>query len=969
MAKIPNNTNINDIIESSIKNIQESTKVLDTIIGDLNNIIKNISTDFGVYQNKIDNIINFTNSYISLINKISEISNINYSELKQSYKIISSTKDYLDIFVELLGDISYINSKNYTGDGFVSNVNNTIESLKALNDLQGFNIKQLINTKLYITEYEWVVNKIHDIYNNIPQNPVKVDMSSYINIINDLSTIIEQVGGIGYLTLTDAQIKLVFMQSAIMDILSALNIIDRKLASKSISKNLIDAQQNVYELINITESLVTIIDNLKKISSGKKTLQLAKSSLILLPDIFDILVQISNKIKKVKLNNNDVENVVVFTKQIVRIEKHVILMGLLSGPFAIAAVASLIFVTIGMLALRALMTIIFMVSNPVLIRAVAISMKRLAGVILMIALTIASLALTVAIILISHEMITNNLGKILETILCIGAIIVAVIALGWVMTISSPLLMAAVAGMTFVSLSLLTIMGISLLLQEIPKFNIDEERQDKIKSTVRNIIGTVKDIMNSMFGAFDEPMGSKSGNDGLVLSVSNWLLGDTFTNMIKLVLMSSVLVFTTLSIGLIFLTASALNLLNTGIVSKVVSNKGRIISNTKSIVDTSRNIINEIFGAFDSPLSDGGDGVLLGLAGWVLGDTFTNMFKLIMSCVALTFTVIAVSLVKLTAMSLNMIGDIKFNPSVVISNSQSIMETARHIISAVNSPIGTIETNKVDKSWGRELVEWVLPNGLINMVDSIMAIGVLGPTMIAVGSVSFMADCINKINDVKINSGVEEKSKQIVLIGSKLINLINSQEAFGIYDNAKAMKRISLLKTLGETISTFTKDIKVQDHEKIIDNTIKFVNTINNAKLENLQTAVNMFKQMKEFSESISGNFEGLADALNEKIAPLLEELKEMISKIPESVDKSASTISGSVYNTAAWSGGTATPSGMQEQIQKENPGMSKEDVDKIVDQRMTQQSQSIYKGMEMKMEEILEALSNHSNPIPVRMS
>jgi hypothetical protein len=130
-----------------------------------------------------------------------------------------------------------------------------------------------------------------------------------------------------------------------------------------------------------------------------------------------------------------------------------------------------------------------------------------------------------------------------------------------------------------------------------------------------------------------------------------------------------------------------------------------------------------------------------------------------------------------------------------------------------------------------------------------------------------------------------------------------------------------------------------------------------------------MFKEMKEFSESISGNFDGLAEALNEKIAPLLEELKGLIEKIPESVDKSASTISTSMYNTTSIANGTATPSTMTQQVQSENPTMSKEEVNRMVDQRMTQQAQSVNKGIEMKLEELIDVLQNYSNPIPVRMS
>ena len=75
------------------------------------------------------------------------------------------------------------------------------------------------------------------------------------------------------------------------------------------------------------------------------------------------------------------------------------------------------------------------------------------------------------------------------------------------------------------------------------------------------------------------------------------------------------------------------------------------------------------------------------------------------------------------------------------------------------------------------------------------------------------------------------------------------------------------------------------------------------------------------------------------------------------------------MYNTTSIANGTANASTMTQQVQSENPTMSKEEVNRMVDQRMNQQAQSINKGIEMKLEELIDVLQNYSNPIPVRMS
>jgi dGTP triphosphohydrolase len=69
-----------------------------------------------------------------------------------------------------------------------------------------------------------------------------------------------------------------------------------------------------------------------------------------------------------------------------------------------------------------------------------------------------------------------------------------------------------------------------------------------------------------------------------------------------------------------------------------------------------------------------------------------------------------------------------------------------------------------------------------------------------------------------------------------------------------------------------------------------FLTKINDVDLTKLKTTVKLFEQMVNFSKSINGNFEDLADSLNEKIAPLLEELKESLTAVQQHVSEKPST-------------------------------------------------------------------------------
>ena len=75
-------------------------------------------------------------------------------------------------------------------------------------------------------------------------------------------------------------------------------------------------------------------------------------------------------------------------------------------------------------------------------------------------------------------------------------------------------------------------------------------------------------------------------------------------------------------------------------------------------------------------------------------------------------------------------------------------------------------------------------------------------------------------------------------------------------------------------------DLKTSNFDRIeqfIDKNILFLEKIDDIKFRNLKITAKLFENMAEFSETINGNFEGLAESLNEKIAPLLEELKDKI--------------------------------------------------------------------------------------------
>jgi hypothetical protein len=128
--------------------------------------------------------------------------------------------------------------------------------------------------------------------------------------------------------------------------------------------------------------------------------------------------------------------------------------------------------------------------------------------------------------------------------------------------------------------------------------------------------------------------------------------------------------------------------------------------------------------------------------------------------------------------------------------------------------------------------------------------------------------------------------------------------------------------------------------DKKITNAMKsytnFLKQIDNTNIDKLKETKNVFEQMARFSESINGNFEALAETLNEKIAPLLEELKESLDTVEKNTTQVASrpTTTPDVEKQNIFNK-------MQESGQTKN--LTKNEIEQIVDNKYKDNVQNRY--------------------------
>ena len=160
------------------------------------------------------------------------------------------------------------------------------------------------------------------------------------------------------------------------------------------------------------------------------------------------------------------------------------------------------------------------------------------------------------------------------------------------------------------------------------------------------------------------------------------------------------------------------------------------------------------------------------------------------------------------------------------------------------------------------------------------------------------------------------------------------------------------LKSISESIETFSK-VDTTKMEKNINNYAKFIDKVNSIEVEKVKVTADMFKQMSEFSNSIKGDFDKLAEALSEKLLPVLEDLKEVMGVLPEKIDTGFNKTSASIGAVAA----PQTKENIEAQLIRENPNMSKTEIDKAVSDRLNEKANADANGLTAKLDELISLL------------
>ena len=553
----------------------------------------------------------------------------------------------------------------------------------------------------------------------------------------------------------------------------------------------------------------------------------------------------------------------------------------------------------------------------------SINLKVIAGLVLLVA--VIGIILVIGLMLVVISEIASNIGAIITNtlLLLLGIVIISTIiaGLGFLLGSIMTYILPAIAGLLFIVVIIGIILLIAVMLDSLQKTKIDKMA---IKQVVSDIMESLMAIIEAIFNSFSEAGGGKEGEPWYA-NILNFMGGAAKT-LLTSIMSIFPLALSLISIGLIQLLARQLKDIESITLDKVL-----IKDTVSTVIECAMMVIGGVFQKDDKNRRQPKSffDKLLRLA---LPENMLDMMDALSAIGKLTLAWIAVGLVKNIAESLKTILEIELNHNTIQNKTESILTTADSIVNIVfknaDDNIGK-KVKTIDKYLG------CIDDVIEELID--------------------IADELSEISSLK-----QESIDNIVLVTNTMISILNdlaTKIKAGVWS---VDKRTSQMKELYKVIRDFSSlsPSQVKNSEAISKNYIALLDKIGTTDIEKLKTTVNLFEKMSEFSKSINGNFEGLAEALNEKIAPLLEKIQNGMDGLKSSVEQSSADVSSSVY---AASQGTLTDEEMKKQVGRENPQASEKDRNDMAMRRMQQQIAKQNSELASNIDELISLFRNGS--------
>ena len=534
---------------------------------------------------------------------------------------------------------------------------------------------------------------------------------------------------------------------------------------------------------------------------------------------------------------------------------------------------------------------------------------------------------------------------------------------GTVMKLISALLSVYFLAMSVVAIGLVLFIAAELkLLQDMGL------QHELIKESVTTCIDTAIFVSN-IFDRRDEKADDPS-TKGFIPSLIEFFTPGPMVAIMDAIMAVGFLAISLVAISMVLGIAASLKA-----IENLNLNASAVTSGVTTCIDTAFFVINKVFSK-DTHKEEKSGGVIESLLEFTMGKGMTNIIKALVAVGFLACAQAAIGMVGKIARDLNELhklpnlNGVQNKVSAVVRSGQAVINTI--FAGGAEATEDALKAEKYLHSISRmmpllrklapqmvQLSNYISKLRGSNNIDQIKK--TLSLYLWYIKELKSISRGRNFLNMTKGINGIVGSSAKLSYAASKvdpntLQSVLTSHINF-----LNDVSNLRLSYDLSENIKTVIQEVykltTAKFDEKKIGETLKnysdFLKVVDSVDIENLKTAARMVEKMADFSQSINGNFEQLAETLNEKIAPLLEELKEAMDKVGTKVEESGASISTSVHESGR---SDLTEGELKNQVKRENPNATAEEISKLVAKRLKDQAESNSKKEDM--EEVINILT-----------
>lgn len=606
------------------------------------------------------------------------------------------------------------------------------------------------------------------------------------------------------------------------------------------------------------------------------------------------------------------------------------LVVIVTGVLAVLAIVAIIPIMIFMGLLVGFMFLVKIIANIV----GKLAKQAIVDLFILLAVLMVIMLITAIVWIMSKmsEDITSKAGDIFISLAIITGVATAAVGLGMLAMGLAPIIGAAMVGLGLIMTVMFMMLLLAGMVWVIQKMNLDK---DKIKENVQTVIDTCLLIQELLFGDGKE---SKESEESWFESVLSFL-GNGLGMIIKAILAIAFLALSIVTILLILFLAGQLRLLQ-----EIDLLPDKIKENVSTVIQTALQVVDELFNSEEKDSTETNktwvEDVIdfLGLGG------IAKIIKAIMAIGFLAMSLVAIYLIKCLAENLSYIQKIELKKTDILKKTNTVIQTGKAVMNELTKPDDT--KDQEPKSWLGGLLDSIMPDALKDIIQAIKVMGKIGVIFACIWLLKSLAESLNTINEFPKMDGITGKVETIISTSDKLINKIIGKESEDL-EFKKAQGRLDTLKKLVEVWDKFD-DLNIDKTERLTNNYVKFLDKVNNVDLEKLKTTEQLFQRMAEFSNSISGNFDKLADSLNEKIAPLLEKLEKGVSDLNKDMNNNAKD---QMKNDIEIANGAASPDSINKAAGGDKDTASKLQKDQA---KKNEKDKKQYQGMQDIMDILL---------------